>query len=65
MYSLFYISILVVNLNNPDNIWIIHELRSLHRQFLRIIQIQDRLFADQGCSSGEEVAHEVVVNYHE
>jgi len=23
------------------------------------------LFTDRGCSSGEEVAHEVVVNYHE
>jgi hypothetical protein len=40
-------------------------LEGFYRQFLRIIQIQDRLFADQDCSNGEEVAHEVVVNYHE
>ena len=32
MYSLFYIYILIINLNSPDNRWIIHELRSLQRR---------------------------------
>ena len=26
---------------------------------------ENGLFTDRGCSSGEEVTHEVVVNYHE
>jgi len=40
-------------------------LFKIYLQSLRIINVKDGLLTDQGCSSGEEVAHEDVVNYLE